>query len=633
MNLEHGVQLDGQPDHASAIRTADMGPRTLEYAENIHAQIEAIYGRLGVSSVEDIQTLPPDKMRRSAPDVRKLGQLLAELRHVLADAKKVERGLDGVEHAKRSVAAAEEVAKKYRSDVSTQFWLYLGKADVAQVLGENPHAALKAAQKVAEREPAGRKNMQSLLAKAYLRAGDFDEAMSIAERAGVTGDAGYIDELVKAYVAHGRLDDAVGYACVVMGDGTVRNMPVGLAGDVYAALYVDGDADGEKRQELMAHQEDMFAVQSRAVRELVQGDKLDAALALAREVGADYGGLQCLEMVGSAMRRKKMDTTALGVEMFETVRVVLSDERLYDAAEEWVKLHKGKTPASLTYACSAVSYMAKGSAAAPYVRELAEWARADVSTKVWLVKRLGEVTVALAGSHGTAVALPYLQEMKEARERFIENDDTSSLEETDSVYAKALVKCDRLRDAEYLAQGDLVAAETRIAIYFAIIDRLDPDDAHDLAEIKRILREMGDLVPAVEGGSEREDIVARIGEAHAFIDDYEQTLHYATRITDLMDKERLMSYVISAAKDRRTAAEHLATFREAIDFATFRGVDADEVRLALESYMMLAVDVGLPNLMMDELAKEGAPFLPSGAVTRLLRHAVVKYKHAKKYLP
>lgn len=616
------------PDVTERMRTADMGPRALAYAENLHKQVADIYERLGVASAEEIATLPRERLRVGAPDVRKLSQLVAELRHVLLNTKTVERGLRNMERAKRSIAAAEAVAQAYPSDVWTQFWLQMGKSDVARTLGEDPHAALFMAKKLAEQEPDGQTAMHSFLVRGYLHAGDFDEAATMANEIGDAEDKGYINALVAAYIEHGRLDDALSYTHVTQ-NGKRRSMPVHLAGKLYAALCVCDDADGRKRHDLMVHQEDKYAVQSRAVRYLVDDDKVDVALALTREVEAGFGNLECFKEVGMGMRRKKIDTTMVGVEMFEAVCVVMDDERLFDVAGEWVAAHKGKRPSSLTYACTAVSYIAKSKEAAPYIHGLAERAHANASTKAWLVKRLGEVTVALARSHGNEVALPYLREMKEERARFIEHDDVSSLEETDAAYAKALVACGRQKDAEYIAQGDLVSREVRCQIYLDIVQHTDPEDEED---VRRLLAEAEGVVTSTFGGLPNDEILSELGEAHALIDDVPGVIRYAERLAELWAKGGLMSYVVHSAKDARTAKEYLDIFRAMIARAEAADADNDEVQQVLETYVQLAVDMGLPNVLMDEMRSRPEMFTSSGIVSALIHHAVVKCREAKKYL-
>ncbi len=636
MTTERGSITESAPlrSNGEAIRTIDMGPRALEYAENIHRQIMEIYARYGVTSAKELAALPREQLRQSGPDVQRLKTLLAELHYALAHDKQVEQGLRNNEYGARSVAAAEEVPKKYRTDAPTQFFFRLGKAEVAQVLGEDPHAELLVAEKIAAREHGALFNMQRLLAVAYAKAGDVEEAISIAERAGVSDSRLFLDALVEAYITKGQLDDALAHDVIEEGDGTPNTMLKPLAGELYAALYVQGEKNGI--HELMQYRNDHFEVQSRAVDVLLRSGQVDLALALAREVEQGFGSLACLERVGTVMRSKKMDTAEVGREMFATVETLREQERQYDIAKVWVMQYKGKKPSTFTYGCAAVSLLPPGEDAQQKLHTLLSWAHTEryQIPSMTLTCQLAEMA---ARTFGSSVAIPYVDEVHSIRLACVENEDEDTLAATDFVYAKALVACGRKRDAEIIAQADRISVATRCKIYLALQNSMDPDDKEESVEKSRLLAEAEKIMlQEMRINLVNDQILHALGDAHAEMHDIPGTLRYAERVRGLWVKAELMSSVVESANDRKSAAKHLVTFREMITTAQAendaQGSHSDEIRMALEMYMQCAVDAGVPNIVMDELVRPDKGFDSSSIVKMLLRHAAVTYKEAKKRL-
>lgn len=226
------------PDEAFQTRAADMGPRALEYAENLHRQIEEIYSRLGVSSVEDIAALPREKMRSSRVDVQKLMKLLSELRNALQDHGEIERSLWYGEKAERSAAAAEEIVRRgYAHNDDSR--ICFARAEYCVAAGDRNgaydaiRAGLDSTVLLADVEDGKAERAWRL----YVKLGDFAEADVML---GDATDAEHSWRLAEAQLAHGMTEEA--WEMLVTRD-VLSKMGPGLVGKFFAETVKHGNWD------------------------------------------------------------------------------------------------------------------------------------------------------------------------------------------------------------------------------------------------------------------------------------------------------------------------------------------------------------------------------------------------------
>lgn len=109
MSLELGKQPDVMEMHHET-RVADMGPRTLEYAENIHRQIQEIYDTFDVRDIAGLTVAAQRDPRQAAvmqPAIDRLLKLYAALETTLRSAEKVERVLTSREKLEQYVGFAK----------------------------------------------------------------------------------------------------------------------------------------------------------------------------------------------------------------------------------------------------------------------------------------------------------------------------------------------------------------------------------------------------------------------------------------------------------------------------------------------------------------------------------------------
>lgn len=239
MNLEHGVQLDEGPHDTSAIRTADMGPRASEYAENIHRQIEEIYGRLGVSSSQELRALPVKKLRGRGQDIAQLNELCVQLEKALQKPDVIERAVLDEQMAQNTLDTVDVLAASPRIRTDDQFAIGIGRARIAYIRGEDWRQYLL---DVDTSDVRFNRRKSKALAGAYARCGDFTEVDVIVEpHADMGRDPFWICTRIREFVRHDMLDEALAETLhfFSVGRGS-EGLPIG---DLYAALLQQGRVD------------------------------------------------------------------------------------------------------------------------------------------------------------------------------------------------------------------------------------------------------------------------------------------------------------------------------------------------------------------------------------------------------
>lgn len=164
--LRHAQKVEARgADAVFSMRESDLPVKAREYARNLHGQVQDIYARLGVASIEEISALPPATLRRRMKDVERLQPLLSRLREALIDPERVERRVDSQRDLEWYEAAADRLATCARD--AGKAWIGDPFAGAENAFGTLRYKAVDYPEGDEDVQEEVRENARAMLAELY----------------------------------------------------------------------------------------------------------------------------------------------------------------------------------------------------------------------------------------------------------------------------------------------------------------------------------------------------------------------------------------------------------------------------------------------------------------------------------